>query len=794
MQKATPSRRGIQPGLLILLLIIAPALRAQLPPVPAEYQDLYSAMQSSITSFAQTIPVTPVGSRPPVAFSAHIASANSSSGPGLLDPDRMTTVQLEIDGVKAVGGAAISLSIDYPTLDPAFDAFGGQSANYLAFYKSVVGAARARGLKVIIETGPLFSDPVLSQVNVMPFYQTQTVEAYGAGRAAQAVLIARELAPDYLSVIQEPDTEAAQTGKSELGTPDGSSALLNQIMAVYRSSGATVPVGAGVGSWIVLWDSYIQKFLTTTVDFIDIHVYPSNRDYLPRAQAIADMAHAAGRKAAISETWLNKVRDSELGILSSAAIFARDVYSFWTPLDTLFLNTMADLAFAEDLVFVGAFQGGCFRGYLDYSPSTASLDYTTLNSMVHQIQSSNMMGGVYTTTSRGWENHILPVPDTSAPGTVSAAPTPYPTSVQLTWGTPADNVGVGGYVVFRNGVQIGQTGLTAWYDTGLTDGTKYTYSVSAFDVAGNTSPAANVQVQTKDVTPPAAPANFKVTLTSATQIDLQWTAAQDNVGVVSYWIKRGVDGAAPTALANLGATATTYRNSAVQSSTRFCYNVVAMDAAGMASAPTPTLCVTTPDTTPPTVPTGVTATAVSSTQVNVGWSASTDKIGVTAYKVYRSVNGGTLTLLTTTSSTPGYTDRSTTAKTTYNYRISACDAGGNCSAQSAGGLVTTPALPDSAAPKVTVSAPRAGATVRGTASFSATASDPAVAGQTASGVAGVRFLVDGLDIAAELKTAPYTLSFNTKTLANGSHTVTAIARDGAGNTATSGAVSVTVKN
>ena len=95
---------------------------------------------------------------------------------------------------------------------------------------------------------------------------------------------------------------------------------------------------------------------------------------------------------------------------------------------------------------------------------------------------------------------------------------------------------------------------------------------------------------------------------------------------------------------------------------------------------------------------------------------------------------------------------------------------------------------------MTVSSPRANATLRGSVTLYASASDPAATGQSSSGVAGVRLQVDGLDVAPEVKTAPYSLSFNTKTVANGTHTVTAIARDAAGNVAASPAVTVTVKN
>ncbi|HEX3154020.1 MAG TPA: alkaline phosphatase family protein [Candidatus Angelobacter sp.] len=93
----------------------------------------------------------------------------------------------------------------------------------------------------------------------------------------------------------------------------------------------------------------------------------------------------------------------------------------------------------------------------------------------------------------------------------------------------------------------------------------------------------------------------------------------------------------------------------------------------------------------------------------------------------------------------------------------------------------------SSGPTVNMTAPTNGSTVSGTITLSATASDP-------GGIAGVIFLVDGVATGSEITTAPYNLSFDTTTLANGTHTFAARARNTANATTTSGAVSVTVSN
>jgi hypothetical protein len=94
---------------------------------------------------------------------------------------------------------------------------------------------------------------------------------------------------------------------------------------------------------------------------------------------------------------------------------------------------------------------------------------------------------------------------------------------------------------------------------------------------------------------------------------------------------------------------------------------------------------------------------------------------------------------------------------------------------------------DTTPPTVSLSAPAAGAAVRQTITVSATASDNV-------GVVGVQFKLDGANLGAEDTTNPYSVSWNTTTATAGNHTLTAFARDAAGNSATSAARTVTVDN
>jgi hypothetical protein len=94
---------------------------------------------------------------------------------------------------------------------------------------------------------------------------------------------------------------------------------------------------------------------------------------------------------------------------------------------------------------------------------------------------------------------------------------------------------------------------------------------------------------------------------------------------------------------------------------------------------------------------------------------------------------------------------------------------------------------DTIPPEVAITGPVSGETASGTLTLSATGSDDV-------GLAGVQFKVDGTALGPESLTPPYSTSWNSAAVANGTHTITAVARDRAGNTTTSAAVSIEVSN
>ncbi len=182
-----------------------------------------------------------------------------------------------------------------------------------------------------------------------------------------------------------------------------------------------------------------------------------------------------------------------------------------------------------------------------------------------------------------------------------------------------------------------------------------------------------------DTTPPSVPGGLTATAVSSSKVSLSWSASTDNVGVTGYIVRR--DGA-PVATP----TTTSFADTGLSGSTTYTYAVAARDAAGNVSSFSLGQNVTTPvfsaDTTPPSVPTNLAATPGSGT-VSLTWTASTDNVGVTGYRIFR--NGSQIAIAATTS----FTDSCLAASTSYTYTVSAFDAAGNASAQTAGVGATT---------------------------------------------------------------------------------------------------------
>ncbi len=189
-----------------------------------------------------------------------------------------------------------------------------------------------------------------------------------------------------------------------------------------------------------------------------------------------------------------------------------------------------------------------------------------------------------------------------------------------------------------------------------------------------------------------------------------------------------------------------------------------------------------PDVTPPSSPASLSASTVSPNQINLAWSPSTDTVGVVGYRLFR--NGSQIANVTGFLS---YQDSTVSPSTNYTYTVAAYDAAGNISGPSpSAGAVTSSA--GSSPPTISITTPANGATVGGTVSISANAASSA-------GISSVQFQLDGANLNTPVTIAgsSYSVSWDTTAVANRAHSISALASDAAGNTASS-SISLVVAN
>ncbi len=220
---------------------------------------------------------------------------------------------------------------------------------------------------------------------------------------------------------------------------------------------------------------------------------------------------------------------------------------------------------------------------------------------------------------------------------------------------------------------------TSYTNTGLKANTTYYYKVRALSSAGS-SPYSAVANAKTSISVPSVPSNFTASAKSSSQISLSWSAVS---GATSYSIYRATSSSGTYSLLTT-VTSTAYTNTGLAANTTYYYKIRAGNNAGSSSY-SAVANATTFAAIIPSIPTNLTASAKSSSQIVLSWSAVS---GATSYSIYRSTSSsGTYSLLTTVTST-AYTNSGLAANTAYYYKIRAVNSAGS-SAYSATASATT---------------------------------------------------------------------------------------------------------
>jgi fibronectin type 3 domain-containing protein len=313
----------------------------------------------------------------------------------------------------------------------------------------------------------------------------------------------------------------------------------------------------------------------------------------------------------------------------------------------------------------------------EYYPATASYAWHT------RFGSFKFSG--CTATGAG----SAPVP--AAP-TQLAATSPSGTEIDLSWHPSG---GATSYTVLRSTNGTSYTPIaagipyTTFADTGLASGGTYWYEVEATDLNGTSGPStATSQRAGAANTPPAAPSGLTATTKSSTEIDLSWNP---DANTSSYNVLQLISGTY-TQIAS-GIASTSYPvTTGLSAGTSYSFEVVATNGFGPSNPSSPASAMT-----DPTPPTGLKATAASSSEIDLTWNAPT---GASSYDVFRSTDGTNFGQIATPSAA-SYQDTGLTSNTKYWYQVEAIDSGGPSALTAS---VSTTTLPGPPAPPSGVTA------------------------------------------------------------------------------------------
>jgi hypothetical protein len=268
------------------------------------------------------------------------------------------------------------------------------SSRYLSFYEHVAQQVRARGMVLSVEENRVFAGTPLTTLPIS--YSGLTLTSYAAEERQEAQIIIDDLDPQYLSLLTEPDTYSSVLHVA-IDTPAAATrAVTDELTGLNR--GATL-VGAGTGTSSS--PAIDQSLLTTSIDYLDVHVYPEAPADLANLASDVSAAKTAGRPLAMDETWLYK--DFTDGSFSTdgtsqpgvdgAPNEMKDVsLSFWEPLDETYVAAMVNYVRSQGFSYVAFFDGSrCFFGYPTWSAQLQSASYQTFSQQYNQVVSAGYM-------------------------------------------------------------------------------------------------------------------------------------------------------------------------------------------------------------------------------------------------------------------------------------------------------------------------------------------------------------------------------------------------------------------
>ncbi len=362
------------------------------------------------------------------------------------------------------------------------------------------------------------------------------------------------------------------------------------------------------------------------------------------------------------------VPDAVVGITATAQPNYEIDVTWVAPNDNSYSITSYDLYQDDGISNLKVFTGNA----LTYTSTglTAGTTYT------YTVVATNSLGVSPTGSS-----------DVAIAGDIPSAPSNLTVTVipggqlDLSW-TPASGNGY----AFTGEIQVSTDGGATWtqevaahpsastqyQDTGLTNGVTYDYRINATNALGTSGWSNTAGAKAGNV--PDAPPGLSATTISSTEIDVQWLVPSDNGYAISqYNLERSIDQVTWTVISNQAGV--TFSDTGLTQSTTYYYRVSAQNSLGTSQYSSTTSGQTFGV---PGIPTGLTITPISTSQLDLTWSAPLmNGYPFASYTIEQSTDGGTTwnTLTTVTQTT--YSHTGLTANTDHLYRVFATNSFGS---------------------------------------------------------------------------------------------------------------------
>ena len=265
--------------------------------------------------------------------------------------------------------------------------------------------------------------------------------------------------------------------------------------------------------------------------------------------------------------------------------------------------------------------------------------------------------------------------DLGAPGVGVNSTTPNNTYSSFS-GTSMATPHVTGAAALYRSVNTGASALTI--KNAILDSARGTFTTSLDNITVTEGRLNIGMFFDAPVSAPAAPSGLTATAASSSQINLSWTDNSTNES--GFRIER-CQGSGCTSFAQIvevGANVTSYSNTGLAASTAYVYRVRAFNSGGNSAYSNTATATTQAAPSPPAAPSGLTATAASSSQINLGWTDnSTNEDG---FRIERCQGSGCTSfaqIAEVGANVTSYSNTGLAASTAYVYRVRAFNGGGN---------------------------------------------------------------------------------------------------------------------